>query len=262
MVSGIVNDLVVMGVELIVFVNLMIIGEGFDMEVLKRVFKFMDEMVREVFVLIVMGDIKVVEDKIEMFVIIVGIGIVEYLVSDVGVKVGDVVFVSGIIGDYGIVLMSYREGIVFEIEFKSDVVLIWDVVKVVVEIIGWENIYVMKDLMRVGLSNVFNEIVCKSNVGIFVREVDILIRLEVRVVSEMLGISFYDVVNEGKVVMVVVREYVEEVFEVMRKMEKGRNVVIIGEVIVDYCGKVFFEMGIGGKRFMEFFEGDFVLRIC
>ncbi len=187
-VSGTVNDLAVMGAEPVALANSMIIGEGLDMEVLKRVLKSMDETAKEVPVPIVTGDTKVVEDKIEMFVITAGIGIAEHPVSDAGgAKVGDVVLVSGTIGDHGIALMSHREGIAFETELKSDVAPIWNVVKAVAEAIGWENIHAMKDPTRAGLSNALNEIARKSNVGILVREADIPIRPEVRAASEMLG---------------------------------------------------------------------------
>jgi hydrogenase expression/formation protein HypE len=81
----------------------------------------MDKTAKEVPVPIVTGDTKVVEDKVEMFVITAGIGIAEHPVSDAGAKVGDVVLVSGTIGDHGIALMSHREGIAFETELKSNV---------------------------------------------------------------------------------------------------------------------------------------------
>ncbi len=150
----------------------------------------------------------------------------------------------------------------FETELKSDVAPTWGVVKAVAEAIGWENIHAMKDPTRAGLSNALNEIAGKSNVGILIREADIPIRPEVRAASEMLGISPYDVANEGKVIMVIAKEYSGEALEAMRKTEKGKNAAIIGEVIGEYRGKVLLETGIGGKRFMEPPEGDPVPRIC
>ncbi|WP_456366503.1 hydrogenase expression/formation protein HypE [Thermococcus sp.] len=261
-VSGTVNDLAVMGAEPLALANSMIIGEGLDMDVLERVLRSMDETAKEVPVPIVTGDTKVVEDPIEIFVITAGIGVAEKPISDAGAKVGDLVLVSGTIGDHGIALMSHREGIAFETELKSDVAPIWDVVKAVAEEIGWEKVHAMKDPTRAGLSNALNEIARKSNVGILVREEDIPIRHEVRAASEMLGISPYDVANEGKVVMVVARDYAEDALEAMRKTEKGKNAAIIGEVIGEYRRKVILETGIGGKRFMEPPEGDPVPRIC
>ncbi|WP_297516801.1 AIR synthase-related protein, partial [Thermococcus sp.] len=155
-----------------------------------------------------------------------------------------------------------REGIAFETELKSDVAPIWEVVEAVAKAIGWENTHAMKDPTRAGLSNALNEIARKSNVGILVREADIPVKPEVRAASEMLGISPYDVANEGKIVMVVAREYAEEALEAMRKTKRGKDAAIIGEVIEEYRGKVLLETGIGGKRFMEPPAGDPVPRIC
>ncbi len=261
-VSGTANDLAVMGAKPVALANSMIIGDGLEMEILKKVLKSMDETAKEVPVPIVTGDTKVVEEPIEMFVITAGIGTTEHPVSDAGAGVGDLVLVSGTIGDHGIALMSHREGISFETELESDVAPIWDVVKAVADAIGWENIHAMKDPTRAGLSNALNEIAAKSNVGMLISETAVPVRPEVRAASEMLGISPYDVANEGKVVMVVAREYGEEALEAMKGTEKGRNAAIIGRVTGDYRGKVILETGIGGKRFLEPPAGDPVPRIC
>ncbi|NJE30673.1 hydrogenase expression/formation protein HypE [Thermococcus sp. 18S1] len=261
-VSGTVNDLAVMGAKPLALANSMIIGEGFDGEDLKRILNSMDETAREVPVPIVTGDTKVVEDGIGIFVITAGIGIAERPISDAGAKVGDVVIVSGTVGDHGIALMSHREGIAFETELESDVAPIWEVVEAVAKAIGWENIHAMKDPTRGGLSNALNEMAKKADVGILIRETDVPVRPEVRAASDMLGINPFDVANEGKVVMVVPREHAEEALEAMRRTERGENAAIIGEVIDRYRGKVLVETGIGGKRFLEPPAGDPVPRVC
>ncbi|USS41626.1 hydrogenase expression/formation protein HypE [Thermococcus aggregans] len=261
-ISGTVNDLAVMGAEPLALANSMIIQEGFSGEDLEKILKSMDETAKEVPVPIVTGDTKVVEDKIGIFVITAGIGIAERPISDAGAQIGNVVLVSGTVGDHGIALMSHREGIAFETELKSDVAPVWEVVKAVAEAIGWENIHAMKDPTRGGLSNALNEIARKSNVGILVREADIPVKPEVKAASDMLGISPYEVANEGKVVMVVAREYAEEALKAMKKSRLGKDAAIIGEVIDQYRGKVILETGIGGKRFMEPPLGDPVPRVC
>ncbi len=261
-VSGTVNDLAVMGAKPLALANSMIIQEGFDSGDFERILQSMDETAKEVPVPIVTGDTKVVEDKIGIFVITAGLGIAERVITDSGAKIGDVVLVSGTVGDHGIAIMSHREGISFETELKSDVAPIWEVVKAVADAIGWENIHAMKDPTRGGLSNALNEIARKSNVGILVRESDIPVKPEVRAASDMLGISPYEVANEGKVVMVVAGEYAEEALEAMRKTKRGKDAAIIGEVIGEYKGKVILETGIGGKRFMEPPVGDPVPRVC
>ncbi|AIF69223.1 hydrogenase expression protein [Palaeococcus pacificus DY20341] len=261
-ISGTVNDLAVMGAKPLALANSMIIQEGFDGESFEAILKAMDETANEVPVSIVTGDTKVVEDNIGIFVITAGIGIAERPISDSGAQVGDVVLVSGTVGDHGIAIMSHREGIAFETELKSDVAPIWSVVESVADAIGWENIHAMKDPTRGGLSNALNEMAKKADVGILVKESDIPIRSEVKAASDMLGISPYDVANEGKVVMIVKREYAEEALEAMKRTKYGENAAIIGEVVEQYKGKVILETGIGGKRFLEPPLGDPVPRVC
>jgi len=261
-VSGTVNDLAVMGAKPLALANSMIIQEGFDGEDFERILRSMDETAKEVPVPIVTGDTKVVEDRIGIFVITAGIGVAERVITDSGARVGDIVLVSGTVGDHGIAIMSHREGIAFETELKSDVAPIWEVVKTVGDAIGWENIHAMKDPTRGGLSNALNEIAKKSNVGIIVKESEIPVKPEVRAASDMLGISPYEVANEGKVVMIVAKEYAEEAIEAMKGTERGKDAAIIGEVIAEYRGKVILETGIGGKRFMEPPAGDPVPRVC
>ena len=261
-VSGTVNDLAVMGAKPLALANSMIIQEGFDGKDFEKILRSMDETAKEVPVPIVTGDTKVVEDRIGIFVITAGIGVAERVITDSGARIGDIVLVSGTVGDHGIAIMSHREGIAFETELKSDVAPIWEVVKAVADAIGWENIHAMKDPTRGGLSNALNEIAKKSNVGIIVKESEIPVKPEVRAASDMLGISPYEVANEGKVVMIVAREYAEEAIEAMKGTERGRDAAIIGEVIAEYRGKVILETGIGGKRFMEPPAGDPVPRVC
>ncbi len=62
----------------------------------------------------------------------------------------------------------------------------------------------------------------------------------------------FDVANEGKVVMIVPREYAEDALRAMRSTDRGKDAAVIGEVIGEYRGgKVLVETGIGGKRFLE-----------
>jgi len=261
-VSGTVNDLAVMGAKPLALANSMIIQEGFDGKDFEKILRSMDETAKEVPVPIITGDTKVVEDRIGIFVITAGIGVAERVITDSGARVGDAVLISGTVGDHGIAIMSHREGIAFETELKSDVAPIWEVVKAVGDAIGWENIHAMKDPTRGGLSNALNEIAKKSNVGILVKESEIPVKPEVRAASDMLGISPYEVANEGKVVMIVAKEYAEEALEAMKGTERGKDAAIIGEVIAEYKGKVILETGIGGKRFMEPPAGDPVPRVC
>jgi hydrogenase expression/formation protein HypE len=95
-----------------------------------------------------------------------------------------------------------------------------------------------------------------------VHEERIPIRPEVRAASRMLGIDPYTVASEGKAVIGVRAERAEEVLEVLRNTQQGKNAEIIGEVVESYKGRVILETMVGGTRIMEPPVGDPVPRVC
>ena len=261
-VSGTVNDLAVMGAQPLALASSLIIEDGFEGEKLKKILESMDITSRELPVPIITGDTKVVEDRIGVFVITAGIGRVERIVRDSGALKGDAILINGGIGEHGFAIMSVREGIDFETPLKSDVAPIWSIVKEVALEIGWENIHAMKDPTRGGLSEALNEIAHKSKVGVEIWEEKVPVKEGVKAASDMLGISPFDMANEGKVVMFVNSEYAEDALKAMRRKPLGKDAAIIGTAKDEYIGKVVVETEIGGKRFLERPIGDPVPRVC
>ena len=261
-VSGTVNDLAVMGAEPLALACSLIMESGFDGDALERIVKSMNSTALKVPVPIITGDTKVVDGKIGIFAITAGIGRAERVIRDSGASVGDAIIINGGIGEHGFAIMSRREGLEFETSLKSDVSPVWNIVKTVASEIGWENIHAMKDPTRGGLSEALNEMAVKSSTEFEIVENKVPMREEVRAAGEMLGISPFVMANEGKVVMVVDREWSEVAVEAMRKCPNGRNAAIIGYVKDEFPGKVILKTGIGGRRFLERPMGDPVPRVC
>ncbi len=261
-ISGTVNDLAVMGARPLAIATSLIIEDGFEAENLKKIIRSMNAVSEEVPVPVITGDTKVVEDRIGIFVITAGLGHAEKIVRDSGAKCGDMVLINGGIGEHGFAIMSVREGLEFESSLRSDVAPVWNLVKNVAEAIGWENIHAMKDPTRGGLSEALNEMAQKAGVGIKIWEERVPLRDDVKAISEMLGISPFDMANEGKVIMVVDREFAEDALEAMHRNPIGKRAAIIGEVTTEYPGRVVLETAIGGRRFLERPLGDPVPRVC
>jgi hydrogenase expression/formation protein HypE len=120
----------------------------------------------------------------------------------------------------------------------------------------------MRDPTRGGLAATLNDWARKSNTGIIVQEDKIPLKQEVIAASRMLGIDPYTVANEGKAVIGVRENKAQELLEVMRGTQQGKNAQIIGEVKNRYNGKVILETTIGGRRIMEPPAGDPVPRVC
>jgi hydrogenase expression/formation protein HypE len=98
-------------------------------------------------------------------------------------------------------------------------------------------------------------------VNIEINEESIPIKEPVIAACEMLGIEPLNIANEGKVVMGVVKEKAEEIIDVLRKTEKGKDASVIGEVKKG-DGTVILNTLVGGKRIVDMPIGDPVPRIC
>ncbi|MEM2882477.1 MAG: hydrogenase expression/formation protein HypE [Candidatus Bathyarchaeia archaeon] len=277
-VSGTVNDIAVMGGRPLALASGLIIEEGFPLQDLDRILESMAKTCSEASVFVVTGDTKVVEKGgIDAIVInMSGIGIRSPALDsnlaevrrrralssqwllDSNLADGDVIIVSGTIGDHGIAIMSCREGYGFEGNISSDVAPLNGLVESLLEVGG---IVAMKDPTRGGLSNALNEWAQKSNVGILIHEDRIPIKGEVRAACEMLGIDPLDVGNEGKLVIGVVAEKAEEVLEELRRHELGRDAEVIGHATKRYEGVVM-RTQVGGLRVLPPPIGDPIPRIC
>jgi hydrogenase expression/formation protein HypE len=261
-VNGTVNDLAVMGAKPLYLSCALILEEGLDLDILKKILFSMREAAEYAGVKIVTGDTKVVEsgkaDKI--FINTAGIGIFEKSPQRRPIKSGDKVIINGSIGDHGIAVMAKRNNINVE-NLVSDCAPLNHLIKKIIEVCP-EGIKFMRDATRGGLAAVLNEIVQGKNFSIKLYEEKIPIKEEVRGVCELLGLDPFYVANEGKVVVIVSPECVEEVLSAMKEVKEGKEAVIIGEVTEEFAGTVYLETVIGGKRPIPMPVGEQLPRIC
>ena len=168
-VSGTVNDLAMMGARPIALSCAMIIEEGFDIAVLEKIVASMDEALGECGAAIVTGDTKVLErGAIDGIAInTAGVGVAEKPVRDSSLVPGDVIIVSGTIGDHGMAIMTHREGFDLGEQIRSDVAPLWPMVEIA---LAAGDIHAMKDPTRGGFSNAINEMAEKSGVQVRIKE--------------------------------------------------------------------------------------------
>ena len=123
-VCGTVNDLAMRGARPLYLTCGFVLEEGLPLSELERIVASMATTAREAGVRIVAGDTKVVErgsaDK--LFINTTGIGLVPpgVYISASAAQPGDVVLVSGAVGDHGLAIMTQREGLRFESPLRSD----------------------------------------------------------------------------------------------------------------------------------------------
>ena len=273
-VYGTVNDLAMRGAKPLYLSAGFILEEGLPMETLGNIVTAMAAACKKTGVKIATGDTKVVQkghgDGI--YINTSGIGVIPAGV-DIGpanARPGDVVLVSGTMGDHGIAIMSVREGLEFGTEIRSDTAPLYGLVEAMMAAVGkggdkpapLQTLHCLRDATRGGLAAVLNELAGSSKVGIEFDERKVPIRSAVNAACEMLGLDPLYIANEGKLIAIVPEETAESVLEAMRRHEHGRDATIIGRVVSEHPALVTAKTSIGGMRVVDLPAGELLPRIC
>lgn len=264
-VCGTVNDVAMMGARPLYLTASFILEEGLDMEILSRVAASMQAAAQEAGVYIVAGDTKVVQKgKADgLYITTSGVGILQPGIEIGGrmAQPGDVVLLSGPIGDHGIAVLAARGELGFATEITSDTAPLNHLVSAMLDAKAG-GVHVLRDPTRGGLATTLNEIAHQSNVGLLLQEDRIPVRPGVSAACEMLGFDPLYVANEGKLVAVVKRDCAEEILNAMRKTKYGEEAVMIGEVRSEPPGRVLMRTQLGSTRVVDVLAGEMLPRIC
>ena len=263
-VHGTVNDVAMSGAKPLYLSASFIIEEGYPLADLNRIVESMAAAAIKAGVSVVTGDTKVVErgKGDGVFISTTGIGVVPEGVNISGdrAQVGDVVLVSGTMGDHGVAIMSSREGLEFETEIQSDSAALNGLIAEMVELVP--DIHVLRDPTRGGLATTLNEIAQQSKVGMQLVEDDVPVHPDVKAACELLGLDPLYVANEGKLICICAPEHAQDLLAAMRSHEFGKNAAIVGQVVEDEHGFVQMETTFGGSRIVDWLAGEQLPRIC
>jgi len=260
-VSGTVNDLAMMGAtEPLGLTCAAILEAGFPRVDLERIWGSIRTACAEAGTTIVTGDTKVMRngelDKIALAT--TGVGLTTRLIADRGLRPGDVLIVTGTVGDHGLAILATRNELALDTALVSDVAPINTLIR---RALDAGDVVAMKDPTRGGLASALHEMADKSSVGIVIDEPAVPLRDEVRAAGELLGIDPLVVANEGKAVIGVRRDSAEAVLAALRGHPLGRAAAIIGECIAERPGRVIVDTGFG-RRLLGEAEGELQPRIC
>jgi hydrogenase expression/formation protein HypE len=241
-----------------------ILEEGLPLADLKRIVASMAEVAKEADVRIVTGDTKVVErgSADRVFINTAGVGVVPdgVHISASAARPGDIVLLSGAVGDHGLAIMTQREGLRFESPLRSDCAPLHTLVQDMLE--ASPHIHTLRDPTRGGLATTLNELADQSGVGMRIEETSIPIHEPVRSASELLGLDPLYVANEGKLVAMVAAEDAQGVLQAMRAHPQGREAAIIGEVVDEHVGRVAMRTILGTHRLLDMLASEQLPRIC
>jgi len=261
-VCGTINDLAARGARPIALSLALIIEEGLDMNILRRVLNSVAHSARAAKVEVVTGDTKVVEKGSagQLFINTAGIGLMRPNLDFTPDRIepDDVLIINGPIGDHGIAVMSARKTMSFVSSVESDVAALADLTGKLVDKIG-PALKCMKDPTRGGLAANLNEMA--RRVGFLLDEEKIPIRPEVRGACELLGLDALTVANEGKMIFAISPETASKALDTLHRHPLGKDAVIIGSAD-NRIGLVRMKTTIGGQRIIETPYGLELPRIC
>jgi hydrogenase expression/formation protein HypE len=269
-VCGTVNDVAMMGAEPLYLTAGFILEEGLEIRVLERIIISMKQAAEEAGIQIVAGDTKVVEKgKADgLYITTAGVGKV-LLGAEIGganAKPGDVVILSGPVGDHGIAVLGARADeyiggqLGFETDLVSDTAPLNHLVMAMMD--ASDQVRVLRDPTRGGVATTLNEIAKQSGVGIWLDEEAIPVRGAVAAACEMLGFDPLYLANEGKLIAIVGREEAAAVLAAMHATRYGEEAVIIGEVRETPPGRVLLRTALGSTRVVDMLSGEMLPRIC
>lgn len=259
-----INDVAVMGAKPLYLAASFILEEGFPLADLARIVESMARAAREAGVPVVTGDTKVVEaGKADgVFISTTGVGVLPDGVKLSGdrARPGDVILLSGTIGDHGMAIMAERESLGFSAPILSDTAALHGLITAMLA--TGADIRCLRDPTRGGLATTLNEIARQSGVGMMLDEPAIPVNGEVAAACEFLGLDPLYVANEGKLVAIVAEADADKVLAAMRAHPQGARAARIGTVHEDAHHFVQMTTGFGGRRIVDWLTGEQLPRIC
>jgi len=259
-VCGTLNDVAMMGARPLGLASSLVLEEGLEIDVIRRVVASMNSTLEEVGVPLIAGDTKIVEKGgvHELMITTSGVGVAKEVVTDSGLRPGNKIIITGTIGNHQLALLAIREGLKLDSPLESDVAPLWLMIEAALKVGG---ITAMKDPTRGGVSGALNEMASKSKADVLLWEDEIPIKGVVRSASDLLGLDPLELANEGVAIIVVDMEKAEEVLNVVKGSRYGADASIVGEVM-EGRGRVILETFIGGKRIVRAPVGSPMPRIC
>lgn len=260
-VCGTANDIAVSGAVPRWLSCGFILEEGLEVAVLEQVVSSMAATAHAHGMAIVTGDTKVVPrgaaDK--LFINTAGLGAIP---ADIHweaqhIRAGDVLIVSGTLGDHGATILNLREQLGIEGVPESDCAVLTPLIQAVRHLPG---IRAMRDATRGGVNAVAHEFAASSGCGIELDERALPVKPAVRGLCELLGLEAVNFANEGRLVIAAERDAAPAIIEALRSHPLGRDATLTGEVVARKGVRLTGLYGV--KRTLELPFSEPLPRIC
>jgi hydrogenase expression/formation protein HypE len=263
-VNGTVNDLAMSGARPLCLSASFVLEEGFAISELQAIVADMAAAAIAADVQIVTGDTKVVQrgSADRCFITTAGIGVLERNVA-LGarqIRPGDVLIVSGPVGDHGTAIMLAREQLGIEADICSDTAPLTGLVAAALN--AADGVRSLRDATRGGLATVLNEWAQAADLALVVDEAAVPVQPQVRGACEILGLDPLYVACEGRFAACVDARHADAVLAALHAHPAGASAAVVGEVRDRPAGMVLLRTGFGGTRVLDMLVGDPLPRIC
>ena len=265
-VCGTINDLAVAGARPKWLSLALVLEEGLEIKLLRRVLESAGKAATDGGVEIVMGDTKVVERGGVSGMVVNTAGIGELIEgADLGfARIGtdDEIVLSGPLGEHALAVMSQREGLSFTADLESDCAGIHSLTEALLKQLG-RDVHFMRDPTRGGLAATLVEISAATGRNVEIEEAAIPVNKTARAAAEMLGLDLLTAANEGKLLAVVAGGSGKRAVEILSRIPLGTRSAVIGRIgEVSEAGIVEMLTTIGGRRVVQMPYGEELPRIC
>jgi hydrogenase expression/formation protein HypE len=238
------------------------IEEGLEFAQLDRLIASMAQAAAKCGVRIAAGDTKVVRrgEGGGLYLATTGVGI-----RRPGLRLGldricagDLVMVSGPVGDHGTAVLLAREEFGLKGDLISDAASVLPLAQALWDLPG---LRFMRDPTRGGLVTVMHDLAHATGFTVRLEENAIPVHPQVRGVCEILGYDPLYLACEGRVVAVLSAEDAPRALDIWRVLPGGEAAAIIGR-LNESGSQVVLQTEIGGERLLDELEDDPLPRIC
>jgi hydrogenase expression/formation protein HypE len=261
-VHGTVNDLAVAGATPIYLSLNAFIEEGMEFSQLDRLVGSMARAAKICGVRVATGDTKVLRrgEGGGLYLATTGLGIRRpgLRLGLEQIRAGDVVMVSGPVGDHGTAVLLAREDFGLKGDLASDATSVLPLAQALWDLPG---LRFMRDPTRGGLVTVMHEIAHATGLTVRLEENAIPVHQPVRGICDMLGYDPLYLACEGRAVAVLSTEDAPRALDIWRALPGGEAAAIIGR-LNGSISQVVLKTEIGGERLLEELEDDPLPRIC
>ncbi len=258
-VCGTANDLAMVGARPLHLSLGLILEEGLELALLRRIIGSLIASARACGVTIVTGDTKVVErgkgDGI--FINTSGIGLLEAPepIGPAAITAGDQLLVSGDLGRHGVAILAARHGLDLQPPLASDCAPLWPLVQQLLA--AGVRLHALRDLTRGGLASALQELSTAANLELVVEESAIPVQATVARCCELLGFDPLHLANEGRCLLVVPEAARAAALALLQPLG-GAWIGSVGQP----GRRVLLRTAFGSERLLVPLSGELLPRIC